>query len=165
MFYGAADADRSYEQLLEGIVLILPWIATVDAFQHWVYEHPGHTREERASGLERPARPLRRDRRLVGTTRTPAPSSWHRQLHIFLYPFYYIEYGIAQLGALQLWARSLTDRAGAVAAYRTALALGGARPLPELFAAAGAKFDFSRETIGPLMGAIGRELAKLEPRA
>ncbi len=74
MFYGDADADRSYEQLLEGIVLILPWIATVDAFQHWVYEHPGHTRDERRAAWNDLHRPLRRDRRLVGTTRTLAPA-------------------------------------------------------------------------------------------
>ena len=80
--------------------------------------------------------------------------SWHRQLHIFLYPFYYIEYGIAQLGALQVWQRSLTDRAGAVADYKKALALGGSRPLPELFAAAGIRFDFSEQIIGPLMETI-----------
>ena len=73
-------------------------------------------------------------------------------MHIFLYPFYYIEYGIAQLGALQVWRRSLDDRAAAVAAYRNALALGGARPLPELFEAAGARFDFSAATISTADG-------------
>ncbi len=161
-FYSAEDSERSYRQLLEGIVLILPWIATVDAFQHWLYTHPGHSREERSrawndlldrfggaidwSGLE--------DARSY---------SWHRQLHIFLYPFYYIEYGIAQLGALQIWKRALTDRAGAVSAYRRGLALGGSRPLPELFSAAGIQFDFREETLTPLMEAIRSELDKLSP--
>ena len=162
MFYEGADADRSYEQLLEGIVLILPWIATVDAFQHWVYEHPGHTRDERRAawnGL------MDRFGGIVDWSghEDARANSWHRQLHIFLYPFYYIEYGIAQLGALQIWERSLADRAGAVASYRKALSLGGARPLPDLFAAAGAKFDFRSATIAPLMRAIGDELAKLAP--
>ena len=161
MFYSDADADRSYEQLLEGIVLILPWIATVDAFQHWVYDHPGHTRDERRAawnGL------LDRFGGIVDWSgfEDARSNSWHRQLHIFLYPFYYIEYGIAQLGALQIWERSLTDRAGAVASYRNALALGGARPLPELFEAAGARFDFGPATIAPLMRAIGDELARLK---
>ena len=90
-------------------------------------------------------------------------NGWHRQLHIFLYPFYYIEYGIAQLGALQIWRRSLVDRAGAVADYRKALAIGGARPLPELFRAAGAKFEFTEASLGPLMDAIGKELDQLGP--
>ena len=90
--------------------------------------------------------------------------SWHRQLHIFLYPFYYIEYGIAQLGRLaDLAAIALTDRAGAVADYKKALALGGSRPLPELFAAAGIRFDFSDELIASLMDTIRTELEKLSP--
>ncbi len=109
-FYNRADADRSYEQLLEGIVLILPWIATVDAFQHWVYEHPGNTRDERRAAWNNL---LDRFGGIVDWSgyQEARASSWHRQLHIFLYPFYYIEYGIAQLGALQLWVRSLSDRA------------------------------------------------------
>ena len=90
-------------------------------------------------------------------------SSWQRQLHIFLYPFYYVEYGIAQLGALQIWRHVLTDRAGAVRAYRRALALGGARPLPELFAAADLRFDFSAATLEPLMAAVREELGRLAP--
>ena len=88
---------------------------------------------------------------------------WHRQLHIFLYPFYYIEYGIAQLGALQIWRKSLQDRTAAIADYRKGLALGGSRPLPELFQASGAKFKFDEETIRPLMETIGEELSKLAP--
>ena len=97
----------------------------------------------------------------TGASASVARDSWHRQLHIFLYPFYYVEYGIAQLGALQVWMRSRTDRAGAVADYRRALGIGGARPLPELFEAAGIRFDFSERTLQPLMDAIGEELARL----
>jgi oligoendopeptidase F len=90
-------------------------------------------------------------------------NTWHRQLHIFLYPFYYIEYGIAQLGALQIWHRGLGDPAGAVGDYREALALGGSRPLPELFAAAGIRFGFDQPLIAPLMAAVGDELSRLAP--
>jgi oligoendopeptidase F len=86
---------------------------------------------------------------------------WHRQLHIFIHAFYYIEYGIAQLGALQVWVNSKRDKTEALNAYKRALALGGSRPLPELFAAAGCKFDFSRKTIAPLMDLVGSELEKL----
>jgi oligoendopeptidase F len=160
MFYNEADADRSYEQLLEGIVLILPWIATVDAFQHWLYWHPGHTGAERQAAWNDLMDRFGGDVDWSGFQDVRS-YSWHRQLHIFLYPFYYIEYGIAQLGALQIWGRSLTDRAGAIASYRKALGLGGSRPLPELFEAAGAKFDFSMGTIDPLMRLVGVELAKL----
>jgi oligoendopeptidase F len=161
-FYGAEDANRSYRQLLEGIVLILPWIATVDAFQHWIYSNPGHTRDERRrawTGL------VDRFGGIVDWSgyEEARASSWHRQLHIFLYPFYYIEYGIAQLGALQIWQRSLSNRAGAVADYRKALGLGGAYPLPNLFEAAGARFEFRSETLSPLIEAIGNELARIGP--
>jgi oligoendopeptidase F len=160
VFYAPADADRSYRQLLEGIVLILPWIATVDAFQHWIYAHPDHSRDDRRRAW---VALLDRFGGLVDWSgyEEARASGWHRQLHIFLYPFYYIEYGIAQLGALQVWRRSLSDRAGAVAAYRRGLGLGGARPLPELFEAAGIRFDFREETLVPLMETIREELARI----
>ena len=86
---------------------------------------------------------------------------WHRQLHIFLYPFYYIEYGIAPLGALQVWANSKKDKAKALRDYKTALALGGSRPLPELFTTAGCKFQFDAATIKPLVELARTELKKL----
>jgi oligoendopeptidase F len=161
-FYTPADAARSYRQLLEGIVTILPWIATVDAFQHWLYDHPEHDARQRrkawAELIERFGGPIN-----WSGLEEARDHGWHRQLHIFLYPFYYIEYGIAQLGALQVWQRAKTDRKGAVAAYRQALALGGSRPLPELFHAAGLVFDWSQATIEPLMAEIERELDRLEP--
>ncbi|HEU5115591.1 MAG TPA: M3 family oligoendopeptidase, partial [Isosphaeraceae bacterium] len=123
MFYNETDADRSYRQLLEGIVLILPWIATVDAFQHWIYDHPQADHAERRAAW---TALLERFGGIVDWTgyEDARESSWHRQLHIFLYPFYYIEYGIAQLGALQVWRKAQADRAGAVAAYRNGLSLG-----------------------------------------
>jgi oligoendopeptidase F len=161
-FYDRAEGERSNRKLLEGIVLILPWIATVDAFQHWIYGHPHHTADERRAAWRDL---LERFGGIVDYSGYEAARdhSWHRQLHIFLYPFYYIEYGIAQLGALQVWQRSLSDRARAVADYKKALALGGSRPLPELFAAAGIRFDFSEQIIGPLMETIRKELEKLSP--
>ncbi len=160
-FYNDKDADRSYRQLLEGIVLILPWIATVDAFQHWIYTHPGHTHHDRQHAW---TALLDRFGGIVDWSgyEQARAHHWHRQLHIFLYPFYYIEYGIAQLGALQIWRRALDDRAGAVAAYRRALSLGGSRPLPELFEAAGIRFNFRQETLGPLMDAIRQELDRID---
>jgi oligoendopeptidase F len=161
-FYGPGEASRSNRKLLEGIVLILPWIATVDAFQHWIYTHPGHSRQERQNAWRDL---LERFGGIVDWSGYDEARnhSWHRQLHIFLYPFYYIEYGIAQLGALQIWQRSLNDRHEAVALYKKALALGGSRPLPELFAAAGIRFDFGEELIASLMDTIGCELEKLSP--
>jgi oligoendopeptidase F len=159
-FYNQADANRSHRQLLEGIVLILPWIASVDAFQHWIYAHPEHSRDERRSAW---IAILDRFGGIADWTgyEEARGSGWHRQLHIFLYPFYYIEYGIAQLGALQVWQRSRENRAAAISGYRHALGLGGSKPLPDLFEAAGIRFDFSEATLKPLVEAISRELAKV----
>jgi oligoendopeptidase F len=86
---------------------------------------------------------------------------WHRQLHIFIHPFYYIEYGIAQLGALQVWANSKRDKSKALSDYKKSLALGGSRPLPELFSTAGCRFEFDAKTIRPLVGLLRTELAQL----
>ncbi len=105
--------------------------------------------------------PLRRRRGLVRATRKSRAHSWHRQLHIFIHPFYYVEYGIAQLGALQVWANSKANKAKALNDYKTSLALGGSRPLPELFAAAGCKFQFDAATIKPLIQLADSELKKL----
>jgi oligoendopeptidase F len=141
-------------------VALLPWIATVDAFQHWVYTQPSHTREERGRAW------LQLMDRFGGDVDWSGHESarahlWHRQLHLFLHPFYYIEYGIAQLGALQVWANSHRGKASALNAYRHALALGGSRPLPELFAAAGCRFAFDRATVAPLVRLVREQLEKL----
>jgi oligoendopeptidase F len=160
-FYSPEDARRSSIEFLDGIIATLTAVATVDAFQHWLYENPQHTSEERRrawlqlqteysggvldwSGLEEVRSFL-----------------WHRQLHIFEVPFYYIEYGIAQLGALQVWQQFKRDPAKAVANYKKGLALGGSRPLPELFAAAGIRFDFSRDMIEPLVKEVHGEWKRL----
>lgn len=160
-FYSAGDSVRSRRTHLEGIVGIFPWIATVDAFQHWLYTHPGHSSSERRSAWLELMDRFGGEVDWTGHDATRA-TLWHRQLHIFLYPFYYVEYGIAQLGALQVWANAKRDRAGALQKYRSALALGGSLPLPALFEAAGCKFDFSAEAIRPLMADIRAELSRLK---
>lgn len=159
-FYSPDDANRARQTHLEGILGIFPWIATVDAFQHWVYTHPGHTRAERSLAWLELMDRFGGDVDWSGYDKSRA-YLWHRQLHIFLHPFYYIEYGIAQLGALQVWANSKRDKAKALNAYKQSLELGGSRPLPELFEAAGAKFQFDAATIKPLVDLTRSELAKL----
>jgi oligoendopeptidase F len=159
-FYPTADADRARRAHLEDIIKILGWIATVDAFQHWIYTHPGHTRAERAAAWNSLMDRFAGDVDWSGYAESRS-HLWHRQLHIFIHPFYYIEYGIAQLGALQVWANAKRDRAKALRDYKTALALGGSRPLPELFAAAGCNFEFSAQTIQPLMDLLRDELSQL----
>lgn len=160
VFYSAEDAARAKRKHLESIIKILPWIAQIDAFQHWIYAHPTHSREERT------ARWLELDKTFGAAVdwsdyRENRESYWQRQLHLFVHPFYYIEYGIAQLGALQLWLRFKRDPKQALGSYRAALALGGSRPLPDLFEVAGARFDFSAGTIQPLVEAVQQELAGL----
>ncbi|MGQ0568356.1 MAG: M3 family oligoendopeptidase, partial [Armatimonadota bacterium] len=158
VFYPApADAQRSYRDLLERIVLIFPWVATIDAFQHWLYTHPGHTRDERRAAWVRTFRRFSPEIDTGGYEEIEA-SLWHRQLHVFLVPFYYIEYGIAQVGALQVWRSARRSHAEAVRRYRAALALGGTEALPALFAAAGTEFDFSARTLAPLMEEVAAAL-------
>ena len=159
-FYSGDDANRARRTHLEGILGIFPWIATVDAFQHWIYTHPGHTRSQRAVAWLELMDRFGGDVDWSGYDKSRA-YLWHRQLHIFLHPFYYIEYGIAQLGALQVWANSKRDKAKALREYKSSLALGGSKPLPELFKAAGSPFDFSAGTIKPLVELTRKELAKL----
>lgn len=159
-FYSCDDSKRARRVHLEGVVGVFPWIATVDAFQHWIYTHPNHTREERRQAW------LGLMDRFGGTVdwsgfEKARANLWHRQLHIFLHPFYYIEYGIAQLGALQVWSNSKHDKAKALGDYKQSLALGGSRPLPELFSAAGCQFEFSAKTIQPLAKMLREELGKL----
>ncbi|MFA6044883.1 MAG: M3 family oligoendopeptidase [Phycisphaerales bacterium] len=151
---------RACRDQLKRAVTVLPWIAIIDAFQHWVYANPTHSHEQRAAtwlalderfGSKLDWSGLEKARALL----------WHRQMHLFGAPFYYIEYGIAQLGALQLWLHSLEHgEASAVEHYIKALSLGGSRPLPELFKAAGLVFDFGPETLKRLADRIHKELAK-----
>jgi oligoendopeptidase F len=158
--YGPEEHARALRQHYEGIVQLLPWIAQIDAFQHWIYAHPGHTHAERN------ARWMTLNARFGGLVDYRGYEhvhevSWQRQRHLWGAPFYYVEYGIAQLGALQLWANSLQDRSAALAAYKRGLALGGSRPLPELFDTTGLKFAFDAATVGPLMKLLGERLAAL----
>ncbi|HVU06961.1 MAG TPA: M3 family oligoendopeptidase [Verrucomicrobiae bacterium] len=159
-FYSDTDANRARRVHLEGVVGVFPWIATVDAFQHWIYTHENHTREERRKAWLDLMDRFGGDADWSGFENARA-NLWHRQLHIFLHPFYYIEYGIAQLGALQVWANSKRDKAKALNDYKKSLELGGSRPLPELFSAAGCRFEFSEKTIRPLAKMLREELAKL----
>jgi oligoendopeptidase F len=160
-FYDDADKARAYKEMLTGALDILPWVATIDAFQQWIYTHPNHSRAERVetwrglmsrfpSGADWTGIEDARDAR------------WHAQSHLFTVPFYYIEYGIAQLGALQVWMAARKDPKSALANYRKSLALGGSKPLPQLFETAGIRFDFGPDTLGPLVEAVVDELETLK---
>ncbi len=159
-FYSSPDAKRARRVHLEGVVGVFPWIATVDAFQHWIYTHPNHSRDDRRKAWLGLMDRFGGDVDWSGFENGRA-NLWHRQLHIFLHPFYYIEYGIAQLGALQVWANSKTNKARALNDYKKSLELGGSKPLPELFSAAGCELEFSQKTIQPLAKMLKEELSKL----
>src|ERR1700722_1437132 len=158
--YSTDDSKRARRVRLEGLVDGFPWVATVDAFQHWIYTHPDHSREERRKAWLGLMDRFGGDGDWSGLENERA-NLWHRQLHIFIHPFYYIEYGIAGLGALQVWANSKQSKARALGDYKKSLALGGSRPLPELFLAAGCQFEFSAKTIHPLANMLKDELGKL----
>lgn len=160
-FYGDDQEAiaRSIEGELADVVWLFPWVASIDSFQHRLYNFPTHTAEDRSdiweeimnrydagvdySGLEAVRRNL-----------------WQKQLHLFECPFYYIEYGIAQIGALQVWANFKKDPKKAIDDLFKAESLGCSRPIPELFAAANIKFDFKPKTLEPLMQVVWDELSK-----
>lgn len=157
-FYNEADVKRSKEEHLEDIIYTLIWVATIDCFQHWIYENPEHTKEDRRKAWIKIRQ--RFDQGLVdwGGLEEEHAYLWHRQLHIFEVPFYYIEYGIAQLGALQLFRNAKKNWKKAVSDYKKGLALGGSEPLPNIYKTAGIKFDFSESTIRPLMSMVSKVL-------
>jgi oligoendopeptidase F len=146
---------------LEDIIVTLAHVASIDAFQHWVYTDPaGADPDARDAAWLRIRARFERgvDWSGLAAERT---ARWYRQLHVFLYPFYYIEYGIAQLGALQVWRNSVRDPAEATRRYREALALGATRSLPALYEAAGVRLAFDAATIGELVALVEDELARL----
>lgn len=159
-FYGPRDTLRARAQHLERILAFLPYMATVDAFQHWLYAYPEHGPAERdRAWLEVHSRyNVAGD---WGGVEASRESLWQHKQHIFQAPFYYIEYGLAQLGALQIWRNSRDDAAGALHAYRRALSLGGTVPLPELFQAAGARLVFGTDEVAELVGLVDEDLDRV----
>ena len=161
--YSDADAARARIEHLESEILFWPYMAVVDAFQHWVYKNPDAARDASNCDAEW-ARQW--NRFMVGVDwsgfEPEMMTGWHRKLHIHEVPFYYVEYGLAQLGAVQVWGNALRDQAGAVASYRRALALGGTVSLPQLYATAGAKFAFDAATLQSAVSLMERVIGELE---
>ncbi|MCX7840333.1 MAG: M3 family oligoendopeptidase [Anaerolineae bacterium] len=161
--YSDADAARARIEHLESEILFWPYMAVVDAFQHWVYENPDAAMD--ASNCDAEWARLW-NRFMVGVDwsglEQEMMTGWHRKLHIHEVPFYYVEYGLAQLGAVQVWGNALRNQARAVADYRRALALGGTVSLPELYATAGARFAFDAATLQRAVDLMEEVIAKLE---
>jgi oligoendopeptidase F len=159
-FFDPEELARARIEHLEDVLVTLSHVASVDAFQSWIYTSgEGRDRDARDQAWLRVRRRFERGLDWSGLDQERI-SRWYRQLHIFLYPFYYIEYGIAQVGALQLWRRSLRDPAGTVERYRKALELGNTRPLPELYRAAGIEFTFDQAVIRDLVALVEQELER-----
>ena len=160
-FEDAPSLKRAKINHLEQVIETLPWVAIVDKFQHWIYENPNHTHEERAiawSGIFNEF-----SDNIVSWEGLEIYKNhlWQKQIHIFEYPFYYIEYGMAQLGAIALWKNYKDDPVQALSNYKKALSLGNTTSIPGIYEAAGIKFDFSRDYISQLMAFVKEELKSL----
>ncbi len=157
-FPDADDLRRARFAQLEFVLKVLPWIATIDKFQHWLYLHPAHTREERkVAWME-----ILQEFTSTEVERIHADGYseylWHKQLHIFEVPFYYVEYGMAQLGAIALWKQYREDPEGTIHRFINAMKLGYTRPITEIYEAAGIRFDFSRPYVRSLGEFVRKEL-------
>ena len=165
-YYNQKDAARAFLEHLRTEMLFLPYMATVDAFQHWVYTYDESEGELTADMLD--DKWLEMEERFLGAINYGddtefRKAGWHRKLHIFQIPFYYIEYGMAQVGAMQVWRNSMEHGAEkALADYKTALSYGATKTLPELFEAAGAEFRFDVPMLSGIAEMVQAKIAELE---
>mgnify|MGYP003313666224 FL=1 len=159
-FYDEEEANRAKMGHLEGVIFLLPWIATIDSFQHWIYSNPEHTREERAR-VWNSIRDRFGSNMNWGEYTKFRDVSWQQQGHLFGVPFYYVEYGIAQLGALQLWRTQRKDPEKALSDYSNAMRLGNTKTLPELFTAADIKLGFDERHLSSLIQEVRTAMAEL----
>ena len=160
-FDNEEDLNRAKEHQLERTITIFPWIAIIDKFQHWVYENPIHTIEERTASWKNIVAEFSTDSIDYSGLDMYRAIGWQRQLHLFEVPFYYIEYGIAQLGAIGMWMQYQINPKQALENYMNALSLGGTKTLPELYKTAGIEFNFSPNYVKKLMDFTNQELEKL----
>ena len=160
-FENPDDLRRAKKTHLEGVLETFPWVATIDKFQHWVYENPAHTEAERHQRWTTLFAEFNQHRVDWGGLEQYRPTLWQKQLHLYEVPFYYIEYAMAQLGAIAVWRNFRHDPAAALAGYQRALALGYTVPIGEVYAAAGIRFDFSTEYLRQLADFVREEMASL----
>ncbi len=160
-FDNAEELKRAKEHQLERVITLFPWIAIIDKFQFWIYDNPGHTNEQRTEAWVNILNEFSDGVIDYSGLEAYRSNAWLRQLHLFEVPFYYIEYGIAQLGAIGMWRQFRQNAEKALDNYCNALALGGTATLPQLYETAGLKFDFSPHVIKELMDFVKEELDKL----
>jgi oligoendopeptidase F len=160
-FDNKEDLQRAKEHQLERTITIFPWIAIIDKFQHWVYENPNHSVDVRNNKWMEILKKFSDNVIDYSGLEKYRENAWQQQLHLFEVPFYYIEYGIAQLGAIGIWMQFKKNKQQAIDNYMNALSLGGTKTLPQLYEAAGLKFDFSPENIKTLMDFVAEEMEKI----
>ncbi len=161
-FSDKKDLSRAKLKELEKVITIFPWIATIDKFQHWIYENPGHSEAQRTESWMAILNEFSSSEVDYSGLEEFRKYSWQRQLHLFEVPFYYIEYGIAQLGAIGLWMQFKKNKQSALQNYINALSKGGTKTLPELYKTAGLEFNFSPDHIKELMLFVKEEMISLE---
>ncbi len=152
------DFNRAKTEHLEGIIKILPWIATIDKFQHWIYTHPTHTAAERKIYWVQLSKEFGTGMVDWSGYEEIQAYTWQKQLHLYEVPFYYIEYGMAQLGALAVWKNYLSNKSKALEQYKAALSLGYTKTIGEIYKTAGIEFNFSQSYIKELMDFVRQQL-------
>jgi oligoendopeptidase F len=167
-FYNKEDSIRAKKKHLEGIIEFMPWMATIDSFQHWIYKNPNHTREERKNkwleitnkfGSKYDYSDISEE---GDNMESILETSWQLQGHLFGAPFYYVEYGIAQLGALQLWNYHKEDALKALDLYKNGLSLGYTKGLRELFTATGIEMSFKKDHVTNLINEVHKSILDIE---
>ena len=155
------DMKRAKREQLEDIIETLPWVATIDLFQHWIYENPAHSQADRKKNWNAVFARYADTFTEWSGLEEGRDYAWQKQLHLYEVPFYYIEYGMAQLGAIALWRNYKLDKQRGLEGYMNALKLGNLTTIPEIYKAANIKFDFSRAYIKELMDFVKEEFAKI----
>lgn len=161
-FDNEEDLKRAKRDQLIGVLGTLPWVAAIDKFQHWVYTHVDHTVEERYKRWSELMDEFGSSVTNWEGQEMVRKNSWQRQLHLYEVPFYYIEYGFAQLGAIALWRNYKKDPQKAIQQYKEALKLGYTKTIGEIYNTAGISFDFSTDYVKELISFVEKELAKIQ---
>ncbi len=156
-----AELSRARRDHLEDLIETLPWVATIDKFQHWIYENPDHTSADRKENWNRIFDRFADTITDWSGLQEGKDYMWQKQLHLYEVPFYYIEYGMAQLGAIAVWRNFRRDKRAGLEGYMNALKLGSMRTIPEIYKAAGIQFNFSRPYIRELMEFVKEEMGKM----
>ena len=160
-FTSEDELKRAKREHLEDIIETLPWVATIDQYQHWLYLNPGHSTETRRAEWNKIFDKFADTVTDWSDLQSAKDYLWQKQLHLYEVPFYYIEYGMAQLGAIAVWRNFRNDPAKGLQGYQNALKLGYLRSIPEIYKAAGIKFDFSTKYIKELMNFVREELKNI----